>query len=63
MKKLLALVEVSFDNAWRAEALFATSASRRLAVARIGVPYSRGQEARADEERRRVGDPQRRAAA
>ena len=63
MKELLALVEASFENAWSAEALFALSGSRRMAVVRIGVPYARGQEARAAEERWGVGDPQRRAAA
>ena len=63
MKELLALVEASFESGWWAEALLATSATRRMAVARIGVPYVRGQEARADEERWGVGDPQRRAAA
>ena len=63
MKELLTLVEVSFQNAWSAEALLAASSSRRVAVARIGVPYARGLEARPDEERWRMGDPQRRAAA
>ena len=62
MKALWSLLESSFDNAWRAEALLATT-SRRAAVARIGVPYVRGQEEGADEERWGVGDPQRRAAA
>ena len=63
MKTLWALVESSLDNAWRAEAILATSTSRRAAVSRIGVPYVRGEEERAHEERWRVGDPQRRAAA
>ena len=63
MKALWTLVQSSFENAWRTEALLATSASRRVAVARIGVPYVRGQEEGADEERWGVGDPQRRAAA
>ncbi|HUQ41256.1 MAG TPA: hypothetical protein VM052_02025 [Candidatus Limnocylindrales bacterium] len=35
MKKLLALVEVAFDNAWRVEAILATSGSRRIAIERI----------------------------
>ena len=62
MKALLTVVQSSFENAWRTEALLATSATRRVAVARIGVPYVRGQEG-ADEERWGMGDPQRRAAA
>jgi hypothetical protein len=63
MLALLALVQSSFESAWLAEATLATSASRRAAVARIGVPYLRGQEEQRDEERRRLGDPQRQAAA
>lgn len=63
MRALWALVESSFDNAWRAEALLATSTSRRAVVARIGVPYLHGEEERAHEERWSLGDPQRRAAA
>ena len=63
MKALWALVESSFDNAWRAEALLATANTRRAAALRIGVPYVGGEEERAHEERWGVGDPQRRAAA
>lgn len=62
MKALVALVEVSFANAWAAEALF-VSGSRHMTAARIGAPYAHGQEARAAEERWGMSDPQRRAAA
>jgi hypothetical protein len=63
MKALWALVASSFESAWQAEALLATAPSRRAAAARVGVPYLRGEEAAAAEERWGVGDPQRRAAA
>ena len=63
MYALWALVLSSFENAWQAEAVLATPASRRVIVERIGVPYARGQEREADEERRRLGDSQGRAAA
>jgi hypothetical protein len=63
MLALLALVQSSFESAWRAEEALATSGSRRAAVARIGVPYRRGQEQQGNEERGRLGDPQRQAAA